>query len=217
MSDATNNRRSLFLMLSLLLLMLLMPFLENHRIGQVFLLISLSVALTTTILELHGKETLRWLATGAAVPVVLMELAGIFRPSHWLLIADFALLMAFFGLASLGLFTYLGEPGAITSGRVYASVSLYLILAMFWFAIFNLTETIHPGSFALNGSGRVSRSGFLYFSLITLTTVGYGDIVPVTPPGRVFAAIEGVAGVFYLAITVARLVAAYRRDERERI
>ena len=215
MSDATNDRRSLFLMLSLVLLMLLMPFLENHRTGQVFLLISLFVTLITSILELHGKETLRWLATGAAVPVVLLELTGIFRPSHSLLIADYAVLMAFFGFASLGLFTYLGEPGAITSGRVYASVSLYLMLALFWCALFNLTEAIHPGSFAFDSSERVSRSGLLYFSLITLTTVGYGDIVPVTPPGRVFAALEGAAGVFYIAITVARLVAAYRRAESE--
>jgi hypothetical protein len=59
--------------------------------------------------------------------------------------------MAFFGFASLGLFTYLGKPGAITSGRMYGSVSLYLMLAMFWFALFNLTEAIHPGSFALDG------------------------------------------------------------------
>lgn len=218
MSIATTDRRSLFLMFSLLLLMLLMPFLENHRIGEVFLLISLFVTLITAILELHGKETLRWLAIGVAIPMVLIELIGIFRPSHSLLIAAYALLMAFFGFASVGLFTYLGKPGAITSGRLYASVSLYLMLAMFWFALFNLTEAIHPGSFAQGGtSGRVSRSGFLYFSLITLTTVGYGDIVPVTPTGRLFAALEGAAGVFYIAITVARLVAAYQRAESERI
>jgi voltage-gated potassium channel len=220
MSVAINDRRSLFLMLSLLLLILLTPFLENHRIGQILLLVSLYVTLITAILELHGKETLRWLAISVAIPVVLIELATLFRPSHSLLIAAYALLMAFFGFVSVGLFTYLGKPGAITSGRVYASVSLYLILAMFWFALFNLTEAIHPGSFALGGAGasvRVSRSSFLYFSLITLTTVGYGDIVPVTPAARVFSALEGTAGVLYIAITVARLVAAYQRAESERI
>jgi hypothetical protein len=89
------------------------------------------------------------------------------------------------------------------------------LLATFWFALFNLTEAIHPGSFALGASGRVSRSGFLYFSLITLTNVGYEDIVPVTPTARVFAALEGAACVFYIAITVARLVAAYQRAESE--
>ena len=217
MSVATNDRRSLHLMLSLLLLMLLTPFLENHRIGEVFLLISLYVTLITAILGLHGKGTLRWLAIAVAIPVVLIELAAVLLPSHSLLIAAYGLLMAFFGFVSVGLFTYLGEPGAITSGRIYASVSLYLMLATFWYALFNLTEAIHPGSFVLDGATRVSRSGLLYLSLITLTTVGYGDIVPVTPVARVFAALEGAVGVLYIAITVARLVAAYQRAESEQI
>jgi len=129
------------------------------------------------------------------------------------MILDYALLMAFFGFASVGLFTYLGKPGAISSGRIYASVSLYLMLATFWFALYNLMEAIHPASFAQAGASttaRVPRAALLYFSLITLTTVGYGDIVPVTRAARVFTALEGVASVLYIAITVARLVAAYQ-------
>jgi hypothetical protein len=216
MSVAKDDRRSLFLMLSLLLLILLTPFLEDHRIGEIFLMVALYLILITAILQLHGKETFRWLAMGAAIPVVLVELATLFRPSHSLLIVAYVLLMAFFGFVSVGLFTYLGKPGAITSGRVYASVSLYLLLAMFWFALFNLTETITPGSFAHDGViTRIPRSSFLYFSLVTLTTVGYGDIVPVTAVARVFAALEGVAGVLYIAITVARLVAAYQKADSE--
>ena len=217
MSTATNDRRSRFLMSSLLVLMLLMPFLEDHRTGEVFLRISVFVTLISAILKLQGRGTLRWLAIGAAIPVVLVELTSIFYPWHSLLISDYALLVAFFGFASLGLLADLDKPRAVTRGHIYESVSLYLMLAVFWFALFNLTEVLHPGSFALDGAlGRVSRSGFLYFSLITLTTVGYGDIVPVTATGRVFAALEGAAGVFYVAITVARLVAAYQRTESER-
>ncbi|HEY6264268.1 MAG TPA: potassium channel family protein [Candidatus Acidoferrum sp.] len=146
---------------------------------------------------------------------------GISRVSHALPSVAFfidrsvrAAQIAFFGFVSVGLFAYLGKPGAITSGRVYASVSLYLLLGMFWFALFNLTEAITPGSFAHDGViMRIPRSSFLYFSLVTLTTVGYGDIVPVTAVARVFAALEGVAGVLYIAITVARLVAAYQKAD----
>jgi voltage-gated potassium channel len=217
MSAATNDRRALYLLSSLVLMILLSPFLGTHRLGEVILVISLFVALITAILELHGKRTFRWLAIAVAVPVVLTEFAGFFYSSHALMILDYALLMAFFGFASVGLFTYLGKPGAITTGRIYASVSLYLMLAMFWFALYNLTESIYPESFAQAGalsSARVPRPAFLYFSLITLTTVGYGDVVPVTPAARVFAALEGAAGVMYVAITVARLVAAYQSAER---
>ena len=207
MSVAKNDRRSLFLMLSLLLLILLTPFLEDQRIGEIFLMVSLYLILITAILELHGKETLRWLAIGAAIPVVLVQLATLFRPSHSLLIVAYALLIAFFGFVSVGLFTYLGKPGAITSGRVYASVSLYLLLGMFWFALFNLTETITPGSFAHDGVIMgIPRSSFLYFSLVTLTTLGYGDVLRRSSAARTMATLEAVMGQIYLAVLVARFV-----------
>jgi voltage-gated potassium channel Kch len=63
---------------------------------------------------------------------------------------------------------------------------------------------------------RVPRATLLYFSLVTLTTLGYGDLLPVTPFARIVAALEAVTGVLYIAITVARLVAAYQRTENER-
>ncbi|MGA8307580.1 MAG: potassium channel family protein [Candidatus Acidiferrales bacterium] len=218
MSNPIDDRRSLYLLLSLLLIILLSPFLETHRAGEFFLLIALFATLIIAILELHGKRTLRWLAIIVATPIVFIELIGVFYPSRSLLILDYALLAAFFGFSSVGLFAYLGKPGAISSGRIYASVSLYLMLATFWFALYNLMEAIYPASFVQTGApatARIPRAALLYFSLITLTTVGYGDIVPVTPAARVFAALEGAAGVLYIAITVARLVAAYQSAARE--
>jgi ion channel len=59
-------------------------------------------------------------------------------------------------------------------------------------------------------------STFLYFSLVTLTGVGYGGIAPVTPYVRMVAAFEGVVGIFDVAVVVARLVSSYRRAERSR-
>jgi hypothetical protein len=214
MNADISDRHSLFLLLALLLLISLTPFLGTHRAGEVILIISLYATLTAAILTMQGKRALQRIAIIVAVPVVLIEIAGFFYPSHALMILDFSLLIAFFGFVSVGLFTFLGKPGTITSGRIYASASLYLMLATFWFALYNLTEEIYPGSFAQTGvvpAAMVHRSGFLYFSLITLTTVGYGDIVPVSPVARVITALEGVTGVLYIAITVARLVAAYQR------
>lgn len=59
-------------------------------------------------------------------------------------------------------------------------------------------------------------STFLYFSLVTLTSVGYGGILPINPYVRMVAAFEAVTGVFYIAVGVARLVSSYRRAERPR-
>jgi hypothetical protein len=61
-----------------------------------------------------------------------------------------------------------------------------------------------------------SRHSLNYLSLATLTTVGYGDVLPVSRPARMIATVEAVTDVFYVAITVARLVAAYQQKDRER-
>ena len=61
----------------------------------------------------------------------------------------------------------------------------------------------------------IPRATFLYFSLVTLTTLGYGDIVPISPPARIFAAMEAATGVLYIAITVARLVAGYQKTDHK--
>jgi voltage-gated potassium channel len=220
MSAAINDRRSLYLLLSLLVFFLLSSFLQDNRLGEFFLVVLMYVTLIPALLKLHGKRTLRWLAISVAIPYMLVVLTGIFYPIHRLVIADYSLLMAFFGFSSVALFAYLGQPGAITGGRVYASVSLYLMLATFWFALYNVIETSNPGSFVQTGAASpaiVPRPAFLYFSLITLTTVGYGDILPISPVARMFAALEGATGVLYIAITVARLVAGYQRAEIERV
>ena len=149
---------------------------------------------------------------------MVLVLANHLYRTHTLLIANHLVLMAFFGLVSVGLFTYLGRPGKITSVRLYASVSLYFLLGMLWFALYTFLNAIQPGSFAEAGvvlAGRMQPSKILYFSLATLTTLGYGDIVAIRPPARMFATLEAAAGVLYIAITVARLVASYQITNRE--
>lgn len=98
------------------------------------------------------------------------------------------------------------------------SVSLYFLLGLSWFGLHTFLNSIQPGSFAESGAtlvGRVAPSKILYFSLTTLTTLGYGDIVTIRPAARMFASMEAAAGVLYIAITVARLVASYQTTERE--
>jgi hypothetical protein len=106
-------------------------------------------------------------------------------------------------------------PGRITSRRLQGAVVLYLSLAMTFAAAYGLIWELRPIAFA----NLVTRVGgpeevgtMMYFSLATLTTTGYGDIVPVDPLARSLANLEAVLGQFYLAITVARLVTLELRD-----
>jgi hypothetical protein len=108
-------------------------------------------------------------------------------------------------------------PGRITFHRLQGAGALYLNLATIFASGFSLIWELNPAAFAnlappTGGPGELAA--MLYFSITTLTTTGYGDIVAVDPFARSLANLESVIGQFYLAITVARLVTLELADRR---
>jgi hypothetical protein len=110
-------------------------------------------------------------------------------------------------------------PGRITLHRLQGAVVIYLSLATIFASAYSLIWELSPGTFAnvfAQVGGPEEVGTMLYFSLTTLTTTGYGDIVAVDPFARSLANFESVVGQFYLAITVARLVTLELEDRRRR-
>jgi Ion channel len=108
-------------------------------------------------------------------------------------------------------------PGRITFHRLQGAIVIYLSLATIFASAYSLTWELNPGAFAnlaAQVGGPEEVGTMLYFSLTTLTTTGYGDIVPLDPFARSLANLESVIGPFYLAITVARLVTMELADRR---
>jgi hypothetical protein len=108
-------------------------------------------------------------------------------------------------------------PGRITFSRVQGAGVLYLNFATIFASAFTLIWNLDPAAFAnlpapTGGPGEIAV--MLYFSFTTLTTTGYGDIVPVDPFARSLASLESVLGQFYLVTTVARLVTLELEDRR---
>jgi hypothetical protein len=217
MNTARHDRYSQLLLISLVSFLMLSAFVKEHRVlGEGVLLLSMYVALVACTLELSQRKN--WRLPGAILAGISMMamMVHFLNPTRTIMAANWFFLAAFLGFVSAALFSYLGLGGSVTSGRLYGLVSLYILLGVFYYAIFNLIETIRPHSFmetAASASGVVTRHALLYLSLITLTTLGYGDIVPVTPAARMFAAFEAMTGVLYIAITVARLVSAYQKTD----
>jgi hypothetical protein len=214
MTSFTEDQRALFLLLSVLLYLILTPFLQGERIGEMILVFSLYVIMVAASVELAANHILVRPTIPLAILAVVLGLIYYFHPARTVTFLHFASLVAFLGFVAVGLFIYLGRPGAITPGRLYVSVSLYFILALLWVGIYNLINTGYPSAFLEAGSaihGKVPGGTLLYFSLETLTTLGYGDIVPVHPVARIFAGLESATGLLYIAITVARLVSGYQR------
>jgi hypothetical protein len=98
------------------------------------------------------------------------------------------------------------------------SISAYLMLGIIWTIAYWLVDQLTPGAFAFNsGVEGQSMRGFnaFYFSFITLSTVGYGDITPVSKVARMLAAMEAMTGLLYVAVLIARLVAIYSSPKSE--
>lgn len=108
--------------------------------------------------------------------------------------------------------------GRVSIHRVQGAVVLYLNFALLFFTIYRLMEVLLPGSFSnLPHAGTEYGSGaaLLYFSFTTLTSLGYGDIVPLHPLARSFANLEGVIGQLYPATLLARLVSLEIEHRRQ--
>jgi len=104
--------------------------------------------------------------------------------------------------------------GPITARRIQGAIAVYLLLGFIWGQAYELVALWYPGAFA----GAVDGGGSLpwtYYSFVTLTTVGYGDIMPVHPLARAVAVLEALTGQLYLAIMLARLVSLELQSRRD--
>jgi hypothetical protein len=128
--------------------------------------------------------------------------------------------------ATLGAWTLIGLLAAAVALRfamravkvdaehLFAALSAYLLAGIYFGLLYWALEQLHPGTFT---GSNLSRTGGIYFSFVTLATLGYGDIVPRTEVARGLAIVEGVGGQLFLAVLVARLVSLYSsRQEIEK-
>jgi hypothetical protein len=109
------------------------------------------------------------------------------------------------------------RASAVTSEHLYAALSAYLLAGLSLGILYWTLEQAWPGSLAMSGpaaSNPFHLTEGIYFSFITLATVGYGDMVPGNDVVRGLAIVEAIAGQFYLAVMIARLMSLYIHDKR---
>ena len=176
------------------------------------LLVSLyNVELDARQMTAIGPRRITWIGWLLAVPAVIERLAVIAFPSRWLSVSGLTLWLFVIGFVTWTQVRTLLKEMAVTRETISLAISVYLLLAVAWGLFFMLLYELQPNSFNLGSqtivSSRDAYPVLLYFSLTTLATVGYGDILPLTLQARYAAVAEGITGQFYLAILVARLVA----------
>lgn len=119
-----------------------------------------------------------------------------------------------------GMLAFVRRQRSLTVDSIFATVAAYLLLALLFTQLYLCLITWHPNSFSLpvDAAGRpvhLLQADMTYFSLVTLATVGYGDVLPATHVARMLAMFQAVVGVFYVAAVVAVFVGMYSSQSRE--
>src|SRR5262249_54498023 len=98
----------------------------------------------------------------------------------------------------------------VTSDTIYGAISAYLLMAVTWAAAYLLLVTLQPGGIAMDAARHPGHAmdwfDCVFYSFVTLTSVGYGDIVPISAQARSLSILEAVRGVMFVAVVIARLV-----------
>jgi voltage-gated potassium channel Kch len=216
--DFWTEERSLTVMLALLLLhfFVLSPGTTLGRAFQMIAALFLSFALFAGILVLQ-RRVVRQFGIGLVAGTIVFRAASVFGEAPWLLVGD-----TLFTLLSLSALIYIvfrqiSQDGPVSGHRVRGAIALYLLIAILFAFLYGLAEELAPGAFSMPAgqAGAVARGEtFYYFSIVTLTTVGYGDITAVHPFVRSLVMLEALIGQLYPAILIASLVSLHLETRR---
>ena len=195
-------------LLALLVVAFVLAFLINEwTAGRVALsLLFFTVMVTAVKLSVRRRRIVLLVLAAAALSwaaVVADEIFGVLEIGA----AGRIVVLALLAFAIVTVLVRVLRDERVTLNTVYGAVCVYFLLVLFWAFIFILIEQLEPGSFSGIGGSGEEVSDFLYFSMVTHTTLGYGDITPVSGLPRSLAALEAFLGQVFLVGTVARLVA----------
>jgi voltage-gated potassium channel Kch len=188
------------------------PFLEGHGFGEVVLQILFSATLIFGVLIVTDDKKHGLHAIFLAVPTIASAWATIVFPSYESIrLASYGFSIMFYIYTIRQLLKYIIRIENINSSTIYAAICIYLLMGISWGLVYLIIDNFEPDSFLVHGQMKVlNRTDALYYSYMTLTTTGYGDIVPNSKYTRTTASIESVTGVLYVAVLVSRLVGTYK-------
>lgn len=189
----------------------------DSKFAEVAMLCIFTLVLLSAVFAVTKTRASMIVAIGLSLPIVLFELLYL-----WLEIKELLIFYHIFGLLFLGyviavIFKVLFKNQKVTVNTISAALCIYVLFGVMWAFGYSLIEFLSPGAFSIAGGseavslkfGGYNSSIALYYSFVTISTLGYGDIIPQLDVARMLAASEAVVGQLYLAVLIARLVGLY--------
>ena len=198
---------SLFLALEILIAFILPSLGFGREDTRLYSDIGFSILLISGAAVAWGQKTLFVTASViAGATLVVRWIAWDRDTTRMMLWTDWSTLIAVTVIAYV-LLKQIFRPGRVSHLRIQGAIAVYLLFGVLYAHAYHIAAVLHPGSFRGPAEELANVSGWAYYSYVTLTTVGYGDITPVSQVARTLSIGEALTGQLYLAVLIARLVA----------
>jgi voltage-gated potassium channel len=202
-----------YLLVALVVFLVALPILDDLHIIPAGLARSISFIALLAIGVWSLRDSIATFRVGMTLAVtgIIANALAVAYDARTFYFLSFATLFGFLLLAIRSALRQIVFSTEINANRLYGAICAYLMLGVFWALMYSTLGGIDPGAFsgALSTNSEEWNVEWLYYSFVTLTTLGYGDILPVSATARALAYSEAVVGVFYMAMLVAALVGSY--------
>ena len=188
------------------------PFLDDLFHYAVIPDIFITIIFVSGIYAISRKKLHIYIALVLAIPMFIGVWSAYIFQAYKLVVLGHFFGALFIGFVISLLINFIFYEKEITKEVIFAAVVVYLLMAIMLSNAYLILEFFNPGSFSLPEGPSRNTFQYLYFSFVTITTLGYGDISPVLPIARFLVFMEAVIGVFYMAILVASLIGVSLSD-----
>jgi len=196
-----------FLLTILGVFMALLPFLGGNRILAFLMEGLLFLALVAGAWTTRTGTFVRSSIIVVGVGIFLESVFHLGEQSSWIKAGRYGLQATALLVVTISIVKDVLGGGKVDANRVMGSACIYLLFGIIWSNLYTVVEVLSPGAFKLvEPTWEVMRFDLWYFSMVTLTTLGYGDITPIAPMAKSLAVVEAVTGQLILVILVARTV-----------
>ena len=212
------------LLVALVLTFLVAPFFPDRAEGVSAISVLYTLVMTVGAYAVSRRRKVFWIGLAIVTPALAMEWISNFVVTTPLVLGNMFFVGVFIAFVAVIVLYEVLDENRVTLDTIFGGIAVYLLIGLGWVLIYAAIEYTSPGAFLLMGETlhsvhpelQVRFPEFLYFSFVTMTTLGYGDMVPVIPQARAMASAQAIVGQLYIAIFVARLVGLHIAHSQHR-
>ena len=202
-----------YLFLCQVLLLVLFPYLEHPGLPLLLFRLLGAVAFISGVYAVSERRA-QWIAALAlAAPAGVLNAVFAFRPDLRIAVPTMIFTILFLVFTLVSLLRAVARAERVTHDTIYGALSVYLLMAITWGAAYLLLVTVQPDAIVMNVTRHPNHQmdwfDCVFYSFVTLTSLGYGDIVPMSEQARSLSILEAVSGIMYVAVLIARFVGLY--------